>query len=132
MLDGEVTVACRNISIDLYKPMPIFLPEIKGRSGMEIDVARVFTNNAPAIASACADAAPTEIVVAAVDQGKQFHGVFLRPLAQLYETVTGQEPGGWYLIFSPGDTLAEIELRCHKMARYAEARYRLARRIASR
>jgi hypothetical protein len=102
------------------------------RAWHTIDVARVFTNNAPAIASACAEAAPTEIVVAAVDPGKQFGGVFLRPLAQLYETVTGQEPNGWYLIFSPGDTLAEIEWRCHKMAKYAEARYRLASRIASR
>ena len=88
--------------------------------------------NAQSIASACAEAAPTEIVVAVAGPSRDFKGVFVRPLGELYRTVMGQEHGSWTLVFSPGDALPEIQIRCMKMARYAEARYRLARRIASR
>jgi hypothetical protein len=107
-------------------------PQAIERARQSIEVAGVFKDNAPAIARACAEAAPSEIVVAVADPAARFDGVFICPLSRLYDTVMGQEPGAWTLVFSPGDTIPEIELRCHKMARYAEARYKLASRIASR
>jgi hypothetical protein len=107
-------------------------PQAIERARQTIEVAGIFMNNAPAIAGACAEAAPGEVVVAVAGPERRFRGVFLRPLVKLYETVMSQEPGGWILVFSPGDSLPEIELRCRKMASYAEARHRLASRIASR
>jgi len=89
-------------------------------------------DNSHAVALACAEAAPSEVVIAVVDANRQFDGVYVKSLGQLYRTVMSVAPGGWSLVFSPGDSLPEIELRCRQMARYAEARYRLARRIASR
>jgi hypothetical protein len=107
-------------------------PETIERAKLAIEAAGVFTENAPSIASACAEAVPNEIVVAVTGPSRDFRGVHVKPLGELYRTVMGQEPGSWTLVFSPGDALPEIQLRCMKMARYAEARYRLARRIASR
>lgn len=107
-------------------------PEAIERARLSARAAGVFAEQAPSIAHACADATGSEIVVAVVGPGLHFTGVFVVPIMRLYETVQGQEPGGWSLVFSPETRVVEVELRCKKMARYAEARYRLAQRIAAR
>ena len=61
-------------------------PEAIERAKRTIEVAGVFIDNAPVIARACAEAAPSEIVVAVTDPEALFHGVFLRRVQDLLES----------------------------------------------
>lgn len=107
-------------------------PQAVERARRSIEAADVFLQHAPVVAQACADASDGEIVVALVGHDNTFLGVHVVPIMRLYSTVMEYGAESWSLIFSAGTGILEIEMRCKQMKKYAEARYRLARRISQR
>jgi len=103
------------------------------RPKQTIHAAELFHENARAIALACADASPGEVVVATVDhEDMVFGGLWTIPTEEVVRRVPELEAGGWALLFSPGTTREEIEERSLRMARLAFARWEAMRRWASR
>jgi hypothetical protein len=102
------------------------------RPKQTIHAAELFHDNAKAIALACTDASPDEVVVAVVNEDMGFAGIWTVPLDALQEQVPEMGQGGWSMIFSPGTSVEDIEDRSLRLARLAFARWEAMRRWVSK
>jgi len=98
-------------------------PELaEARARQTILAAQVFRSNASAISDHCNWAQEDQVVIAVVKRDLTFDAAFIAPLSQLREEVMSRLNTGWTLVFSPGTTDRDIEVRCDKMAQLAQAR----------
>ncbi len=107
-------------------------PAALDRTKQTIHAAELFHGQAKSIAMACREAAPDELVVAAVSPDMVFRGIWTISRDQLSNHILGLEDGGWSMTFSPGLAVAEIEERCLRLARISFARWEAMMRWSSR
>jgi hypothetical protein len=107
--------------------------EMLDRPKQTIHAAELFQSHAPAIAHACLEASPSEVVVAVVDQRKMlFAGIWIIPRGQILDRIAPLDNGDWSLLFTPGTSRPEIEERALGMARLAFRRWEVMRRWIGR
>jgi hypothetical protein len=101
------------------------------RSLQTIHAAELFHGQALAIATACAEAGPEEIVVAAVTEDMGFAGIWTIAKQSLLRHVEGLD-GGWSMTFSAGTTVEDVEERALQLARLSFAKWEAMRKWESR
>jgi len=99
-----------------------------GRARDTIQASLVLRRQAPAIASACLDATPNEVVVAVVGSDLRFGGVWTVPAGDLRDCVRAEENAGWSLVFAPQTTLTSVEKRCEQWRGLAATRLTVMQR----
>ncbi len=102
------------------------------RANRTVEATEVLRANSWAIAGACADARPGEVVVAVVGQDLSLRGVWTMASENLRARAHDLEDGGWLVTFSPGERMEVIEARCVEMRRLASMRLEALQRRTRR
>src|SRR5689334_17271509 len=97
-------------------------PQALEHARRAVQAAKVFSDQAVAIASACAEASPNEGIVAVVDPTLRFRGVWIYSQDELRRKLTANSDGRWMLVFAQGSNLHDVHARCLEMAEAAQAR----------
>jgi hypothetical protein len=102
------------------------------RPGQTVRAMAVLGDHAEAVARACADASPNELILAAVNPDLTFAGVWTIPSGHLGASVEDHDERGWLLLFSPRASAEEVVARCRTRARLASLRWVALQRLADR
>jgi hypothetical protein len=103
--------------------MTLLNPDLaEQRARASIAAAEAIRSNTATISDSCNWAQEDEVVLAIIRRDLTFGGAIIVPLNRLREQVVSLQEVGWTVVFSPGATDKDIEIRCDKMAELAQAR----------
>src|SRR5258706_13989786 len=97
-------------------------PQALDHARRAVQAAKVFSDHAESIASACAEAGYSEGIVAVVDPALKFKGIWIYSADELRRKLTGNNDGRWMMVFAPGSNLRDVHSRCLEMSQAAQAR----------
>jgi hypothetical protein len=89
-----------------------------------IAAADVLHGHSREIARACTQALAGDVIVAGVAGDLSFTPPVRSTLSDLRSLVLDQNPGGWSLVFSAGDSVLDVEDRCLTMRLQAYRRWK--------
>src|SRR3982074_1165234 len=105
-------------------------PEQSEKSRRTVRAARVFADNAEAIAAHVDELPEDHVVVAVVTAEYTFSGVHHVSREELVERVPALEgPSGWAMVFSPGADTDHVAARTAQMIALAEERIAMLEKI---
>jgi hypothetical protein len=103
--------------------MTLLNPDLaEQRARASIAAAESIRSNMMTISDSCNWAQEDEVVLAIIRRDLTFGGALILPLNRLREQVLSLQEVGWSVVFSPGATDNDIEARCDKMAKLAQAK----------
>jgi hypothetical protein len=104
------------------------MPASAERAAWTVHAARLLANEADAIAAACAQAKPSEIVVALIEPTLTFGGAWIIPRSNLVTWVSRLERGTYSLTFAPNTSRQEVQARAATWGNLAGRRLALLQR----
>src|SRR4051794_22145217 len=108
------------------------MPASVERAERSVKAANLLATQANVIATACAQAKPSEIVVAIIEPTLTFGGVWIIPRSSLLTWVSRLERGVYSLPFDPNTSRQDVEARAATWGNLAAQRLALLQRREAR